>query len=75
MLKFNFNGWMRGGAPGWQVSGLALKHSESEARMDTRFTKNGLRFEQMEGKFLLMYWMQGLTIACVVIPSIRDFLG
>jgi hypothetical protein len=23
----------------------------------------------------LIYWMQGMTIACVVIPLIRSFLG
>jgi hypothetical protein len=46
-----------------------------EATMDRRFGEVDVRFERMEGKFLLMYWMQGLTIACVVIPAIRDFLA
>ena len=43
--------------------------------VDQRFAGIDLRLERMEGKFTLVYWMQGLTIACVVIPVIRSFLG
>lgn len=43
--------------------------------LDKQFSGIDVRFERMDGKFLLMYWMQGLTIACVVIPAIRTFLG
>ena len=48
---------------------------EMESRLGKRFAQVDVRFERMEGKFLLVYWMQGLTIACVVIPVIRDFLA
>ena len=43
--------------------------------MDRRFADFDLRLERMEGKFNLVYWMQGLTIVCVVIPVIRGYLG
>jgi len=46
-----------------------------EAKMDKRFAGIDLRLERMEGKFNLIYWMQGLVVACVVIPLIRGFLG
>ena len=51
------------------------KFTEVESSLGKRFAQVDVRFERMEGKFLLMYWMQGLTIACVVIPAIRDFLA
>ena len=51
------------------------KFKEMESSLGKRFAQVDVRFERMEGKFLLMYWMQGLTIACVVIPAIRDFLA
>ena len=34
-----------------------------------------VRFERIDGKFNLLFWMQGMTIACVVIPLVRDFIG
>ena len=46
-----------------------------ESEMDRRFAAVDLRFERMEGKFTLLYWMQGIVVACVVIPLIRGFLG
>ena len=46
-----------------------------EARTERRFAEFDLRLERMEGKFNLVYWMQGLTIVCVVIPVIRGYLG
>jgi len=46
-----------------------------EVRTDRRFAEFDLRLERMEGKFNLVYWMQGLTIVCVVIPVIRGYLG
>jgi len=65
---------------------LDTRFSEFEARLnaniykcfvgvDKQFSGIDIRFERMDGKFFLMYWMQGLTIACVVIPAIRTFLG
>ena len=51
------------------------RFTEMQANMDSRFAQVDVRFERVEGKFLLMYWMQGLTIACVVMPVIRDFLA
>ena len=57
-----------------------------EAKMDRRFTEMAgdidrrfavvdVRFERVQGRFNLVYWMQGLTLACVVVPLIRSFLG
>jgi hypothetical protein len=34
-----------------------------------------VRFERVDGKFRLLFWMQALTIACIVLPVIRDLLG
>ena len=45
------------------------------AEIDKRFADIDVRFERIDGKFNLVYWMQGMTIACVVIPLIRGFLG
>lgn len=60
-------------------TGINANMDQRFTQMETRFVKQSsdvdIRFERMEGKFLLMYWMQGLTIACVVIPAIRDFLS
>ena len=44
------------------------------AEMDQGFAGMDVRFERLEGKFRLVFWMLGLTIACVVVPVIRDFL-
>ncbi|MCB1697972.1 MAG: hypothetical protein H6987_08765 [Pseudomonadales bacterium] len=38
------------------------------------FSAIDVRLERVDGRFNLVYWMQGLTLACVVIPAIRDFL-
>ena len=46
-----------------------------EAKMDRRFAAVDVRFERMQGRFNLVYWMQGLTLACVVVPLIRSFLA
>ena len=46
-----------------------------ESNMDRRFAEVDLRFERMEGRFSLVYWMQGITIVCVVIPAIHSFLS
>ena len=43
--------------------------------IDQRFVGIDLRLERMEGRFTLLFWMQGLTIACVVLPVVRSFLG
>ena len=51
------------------------RFAEMESEMDRRFAAVDLRFERMEGKFTLLYWMQGIVVACVVIPLIRGFLG
>ena len=54
---------------------LDKRFSEVHSSMDRKFAESDVRFERIEGKFLLMYWMQGLTIACVVIPAVRTLLG
>ena len=45
------------------------------ADVDSRFAGIDIRLERMEGRFNLVYWMQGLTIVCVVIPVLRGYLG
>jgi len=42
--------------------------------IDKRFAAMDLRFERIEGKFRLVFWMLGLTMACVVVPVVRDLL-
>ena len=39
-----------------------------EARLDGRITR-------LEANFRLVYWGQGLTIAAVVLPQLRQFLA
>ena len=46
-----------------------------ESEMSQRFATVDLRLERMNGRFNLLYWMQGITIACVVVPVIHEFLG
>ena len=46
-----------------------------ETKMDRRFAGIDVRFEQVDGKFRLLFWMQALTIACVVMPVLRDFFN
>ena len=46
---------------------LDARFSEFEARLD-------IRFERMEGKFHLVFWMLSLTMACVVFPLLREFI-
>ena len=46
-----------------------------EAKVDRRFAAVDVRFERMQGRFNLAYWMQGLTLACVMVPLLRSFLG
>ena len=47
--------------------------------LDARFAesdaKTGARFERMEGKFNLVFWMLGLAMICVVVPEVLKFLG
>ncbi|KAA1188927.1 hypothetical protein F0M18_17135 [Pseudohalioglobus sediminis] len=43
--------------------------------MDRRFAQVDVRFERMDGRFNLLYWMQGITLVCVVIPLIHRLLG
>ena len=42
------------------------------AEVETRIATLEARFE---GKFRLLYWGQGLTIAAVVLPQLRQFLA
>ena len=54
---------------------LEAKIDRRFAGVDSRFAGIDVRLERMEGRFNLVYWMQGLTIICVVIPVIRGYLG
>jgi len=56
-------------------SNFSRRSTEMESTSNERFASVDVRFERIDGKFTLMYWMQGLTIACVVIPAIRSFLS
>ena len=51
------------------------RFAEMESRIDQRFAGIDVRFERVDGKFRLIFWMQALTIACVVIPVVRDLFG
>jgi len=54
---------------------MEQRFSEVEASMDKRFAQVDVRFERMEGRFNLLYWMQGITLVCVVIPVVHRLLG
>jgi hypothetical protein len=56
-------------------SKLDKRFSKLESDIDARFSSMDVRFERMEGKFSLVFWMLGLTIACVVIPEVLKFLS
>ncbi len=45
------------------------------AEVERRFAEIDQRFAEQDGRFNLVYWMQGITIACVLIPAIHSFLG
>ena len=51
------------------------RFTDMESKMGNRFAELDLRLERMDGRFNLVYWMQGITIVCVVIPVIHSFLG
>ncbi|MEH6587352.1 MAG: hypothetical protein V7720_12385 [Halioglobus sp.] len=51
------------------------RFANMESGIDKRFAEVDLRLERMDGRFNLLYWMQGITIACVVIPVISNFLS
>ena len=49
-----------------------------ESRMDSieiRLNRMDQRFVAIDGKFRLMFWMQGVIIAVVVIPALTRLLG
>ena len=54
---------------------LDARFAESKAKMYTRFSESDMRFKWMEGKFNLVLWMLGLTMICVVIPEVLQFLA
>jgi hypothetical protein len=47
---------------------LDARLTQLESRLDGRITR-------LEGKVQLLYWGQGLTIAAVVLPQLRQFLA
>ena len=51
------------------------RFSDANSSNDKRFAEIDLRFERIEGRFKLVFWMQGLTLACVVVPAIRSILA
>ena len=51
-----------------RFNAIEMRFVELEASID-------VRFERVDGKLRLLFWMQALTIACVVLPVIRDLLG
>jgi hypothetical protein len=58
-----------------QESWVDRRFAVAESVMNQRFAELDLRLERMDGRFNLVYWMQGITIACVVIPTLHRFLG
>jgi hypothetical protein len=57
-----------------RFTGIDKHFTDLETDINRRFAAVDVRFERIEGRFNLVYWMQGLTIICVVIPLIRGFL-
>ena len=49
--------------------------AEIEAEIEKRFAGIDVRFEPVDVKFRLIFWMQALTIVCVVVPAVRDLFG
>lgn len=43
--------------------------------IDARLNQIDQRFIEMDGKFRLLFWMQGMTIAVIVIPLLSKLLG
>ena len=58
-----------------RFAAIDKQFTELKAHINRRFAAVDVRFERIEGRFNLVYWMQGLTIVCVVVPLIRAFLG
>ncbi len=58
-----------------RFAAIDKQFTELKADINRRFAAVDVRFERIEGRFNLVYWMQGLTIVCVVVPLIRAFLG
>ena len=59
----------------WMDAMMDKRFSDMESKVDNRFAEVDLRLERMDGRFNLVYWMQGITLVCVVIPVIHRFLG
>ncbi len=64
------------------MAGVDKRFADTESRMDKRFSgmdekfsQVDVRLERMDGRFNLIYWMQGITIACVVLPALHELLG
>ena len=51
------------------------RFSELEVTVDKRFAAIDVRFAQVDGKFRMLFWMQALTIVCVVVPTIGNFIS
>ena len=47
---------------------LDARFEEQDARME-------VRFDQIEGKFRVIYWMLGLVIFTTLAPILRSFFG
>jgi len=46
-----------------------------ETHVDLRLGRFDIQFAKMDGKFMLMFWMQGLIIVTVVVPAMIKFLS
>jgi hypothetical protein len=56
-------------------SDIDKRFGSLKSDMDARFASMDVRFERMDGKFSLIFWMLSLTIGCVVIPEVLRFLA
>ncbi|HJO10636.1 MAG: hypothetical protein QGG67_00500 [Gammaproteobacteria bacterium] len=50
---------------------LAARFAEQQAYMDTRFTQLDAKFES---KFQLLFWIQGILVAGIVLPYLERML-
>ena len=60
---------------GQRFVGVDQRFNAMEIRFVELESSINVRFERVDGKLRLLFWMQALTIACVVLPVIRDLLG
>jgi type II secretory pathway component PulK len=52
---------------------LKAEFSEFENKLDKRFAAIDVKFAEIDGKFRLIYWMLGISIASTTLPQLVSF--